>query len=48
MKFQDKEFILTDDFVMALEEFYQKKRYKIMLVVVDTCQAATLFEGVLK
>ena len=42
LKFQDSTEITSQDFSDAFEEMYQKKRYKSILFIGDTCQANTL------
>ena len=42
MKFQDYEEITAQDIAHGIHEMYLKKRFKNLLLVVDTCQASTL------
>ncbi|PNX62591.1 GPI-anchor transamidase-like protein, partial [Trifolium pratense] len=42
-KFQDKEDLYSDIFADAVNEMKEKKRFKELLIMVDTCHAATLF-----
>ena len=46
LKFQDSTEITSQDISNAFEEMYQKKRYKSILFVADTCQASTLGNAV--
>lgn len=43
LKFQDSEEIQSHDLADAIEQMREKKRFKELLVMVDTCQAATLY-----
>jgi GPI-anchor transamidase subunit K len=45
-KFQDFEEISSTLFAAAFDEMYLKKRFKNLLFIVDTCQAATLLSQV--
>ena len=38
--------ITSQDFSDAFEEMYQKKRYKSILFMIDTCQANTLGDAI--
>lgn len=42
LKFQDSEEIQSRDLADAFAQMHEKRRYKELLVMVDTCQAATL------
>ncbi|BFI08643.1 GPI-anchor transamidase subunit K [Marchantia polymorpha subsp. ruderalis] len=42
LKFQDAEDIQSNDLADAFAQMHEKKRYRELLVMVDTCQAATL------
>ncbi|CAK9862911.1 unnamed protein product [Sphagnum jensenii] len=42
LKFQDAEEIQSRDLADAFAQMHEKRRYKELLVMVDTCQAATL------
>ncbi|KAL3686991.1 hypothetical protein R1sor_013300 [Riccia sorocarpa] len=42
LKFQDAGDIQSNDLADAFAQMYEKKRYRELLVMVDTCQAATL------
>ncbi|XP_031473647.1 uncharacterized protein LOC116246090 [Nymphaea colorata] len=43
LKFQDSEEIQSHDLADAIEQMREKRRFKELLIMVDTCQAATLF-----
>ncbi|KAH7431192.1 hypothetical protein KP509_08G035700 [Ceratopteris richardii] len=43
LKFQDSEEIQSHDLADAIEQMREKKRFKELLIMVDTCQAATLY-----
>lgn len=43
LKFQDSEEIQSHDLADAIEQMREKRRYKELLIMVDTCQAATLY-----
>lgn len=43
LKFQDSEEIQSHDLADAIEQMKEKRRFKELLVMVDTCQAATLY-----
>jgi phosphatidylinositol glycan class K len=43
LKFQDAEEINSNDIADAIEQMATKRRYNEMLIMVDTCQAGTLF-----
>lgn len=43
LKFQDSEEIQSHDLADAIEQMREKRRFKELLVMVDTCQAATLY-----
>jgi GPI-anchor transamidase subunit K len=44
LKFQDSEEINAHDLADAFEQMFEKKRYREMLFMIDTCQAATMYE----
>ncbi|CAF3089142.1 unnamed protein product [Rotaria sp. Silwood2] len=44
LKFQDNEEISAIELADVIEQMWRKKRYHELFFVVDTCQAATLFE----
>lgn len=44
LKFQDKEELTTNELRLALLDMYLKGRYNDILLMVDTCQASTLYE----
>ncbi|KAJ7531718.1 hypothetical protein O6H91_14G055900 [Diphasiastrum complanatum] len=46
LKFQDNEEIQSHDLADAIEQMHEKKRYKELLIMVDTCQAATLYSQI--
>lgn len=43
LKFQDAEEIGAYDLADAFQQMYEKKRYKEMFVMIDTCQANTMY-----
>ncbi|KAJ7963858.1 GPI-anchor transamidase [Quillaja saponaria] len=43
LKFQDNEELQSHDLADALKQIKEKRRFKELLIMVDTCQAATLF-----
>ncbi|KAG9138446.1 hypothetical protein Leryth_012734 [Lithospermum erythrorhizon] len=43
LKFQDNEELQSHDLADAVKQMKEKKRFKELLIMVDTCQAATLF-----
>ncbi|XP_010259837.1 PREDICTED: GPI-anchor transamidase isoform X2 [Nelumbo nucifera] len=43
LKFQDSEELQSHDLADAVKQMKQKRRFKELLIMVDTCQAATLF-----
>jgi phosphatidylinositol glycan class K len=43
IKFQDAEEITSVELADAFEQMWRKKRYRQLLFVVDTCQAASLY-----
>ncbi|ONK66629.1 uncharacterized protein A4U43_C06F10340 [Asparagus officinalis] len=43
LKFQDKEELQSHDLADAVKQMKEKHRFKELLIMVDTCQAATLF-----
>lgn len=44
LKFQDSEEINAHDLADAFEQMYEKRRYRELLFIIDTCQAATMYE----
>lgn len=44
LKFQDAEEIGSYDLADAFEQMYEKKRYKEIFFMIDTCQANTMYE----
>ncbi|CAM9971042.1 unnamed protein product [Phaeothamnion confervicola] len=46
LKFQDAEEISSHDIAAALREMHLRGRYRELLLMVDTCQAGTLFNAV--
>ncbi|XP_065579133.1 putative GPI-anchor transamidase isoform X2 [Artemia franciscana] len=44
LKFQDAEEITNVDLADAFEQMWQKRRYNEILFIVDTCQAASMFQ----
>lgn len=44
LKFQDAEEITNVDLADAIEDMWEKNRYHEMLLIVDTCQAASMYE----
>jgi len=44
LKFQDSEEITNVDLADAIQQMWEKKRYHEMLFIVDTCQAASLYQ----
>ena len=45
LKFQDQEEVNSEDFAQAFEQMHAKRRYRSILFMVDTCQAATLADS---
>ncbi|KAK7320149.1 hypothetical protein RJT34_04883 [Clitoria ternatea] len=43
LKFQDKEELQSHDLADAVKQMKEKRRFKELLIMVDTCQASTLF-----
>ncbi|KAL3509046.1 hypothetical protein ACH5RR_028447 [Cinchona calisaya] len=43
LKFQDSEELQSHDLADAVKQMKEKRRFKELLIMVDTCQAATLF-----
>ncbi|GLJ44112.1 hypothetical protein SUGI_0919880 [Cryptomeria japonica] len=43
LKFQDSEEIQSHDLADAIEQMREKRRFKELMIMVDTCQAATLY-----
>lgn len=43
LKFQDAEEIASEDIADAFQQMYEKKRYKEIFFMVDTCQANTMY-----
>jgi GPI-anchor transamidase subunit K len=46
LKFQDAEEICSQDIADAFADMHLKKRYNELLLVVDTCQAGSLFNAI--
>ncbi|CAG9464432.1 unnamed protein product [Pedinophyceae sp. YPF-701] len=46
MKFHDKDMLLSEDLGLALDDMHAAGRYREMLLLVDTCEAATMLTGV--
>ncbi|TXG66007.1 hypothetical protein EZV62_007282 [Acer yangbiense] len=46
LKFQDSEELQSHDLADAVKQMKEKRRFKELLIMVDTCQAATLFSQV--
>uniref|UniRef100_A0A7C9D7P1 GPI-anchor transamidase n=1 Tax=Opuntia streptacantha TaxID=393608 RepID=A0A7C9D7P1_OPUST len=46
LKFQDSEELQSHDLADAVKQMKEKRRFKELLIMVDTCQAATLFNQV--
>ncbi|KAI8115423.1 putative GPI-anchor transamidase [Lucilia cuprina] len=44
LKFQDSEEITSQELADAVEQMWEKKRYNELFLMVDTCQAASLYE----
>lgn len=44
LKFQDSEEITNVDLADTIEQMWEKNRYHEMLLIVDTCQAASMYE----
>lgn len=44
LKFQDSEEITSQELADAIEQMWEKKRYNELFFMVDTCQAASLYE----
>nr|XP_009591680.1 putative GPI-anchor transamidase [Nicotiana tomentosiformis] len=47
LKFQDSEELQSHDLADAVKQMKEKHRFKELLIMVDTCQAATLFSQVM-
>ena len=45
-KFQDSEEINAEDLASAIEQMAERRRFHRMLVMIDTCQAASMFEKI--
>jgi len=43
MKFQDTAELMAQDVADAVAQMHQKGRYRELLLIVETCQAATLY-----
>eukprot|EP00878_Enallax_costatus_P031621 GHUV01034585.1.p1 GENE.GHUV01034585.1~~GHUV01034585.1.p1 ORF type:complete len:404 (+),score=96.46 GHUV01034585.1:190-1401(+) len=46
MKFQDTQELMAQDVADAIQQMYEKGRYRELLLVVETCQAATLYSKI--
>lgn len=44
LKFQDSEEITSQELADALEQMWQKRRYNEVFFMIDTCQAASMYE----
>lgn len=44
LKFQDSEEITSQELADAIEQMWQKQRYNEMFFMIDTCQAASMYE----
>jgi len=44
LKFQDSEEITNVELAAAFEQMWQKRRYRELLFIIDTCQAASMYE----
>lgn len=44
LKFQDSEEVTSQELADAVEQMWQKRRYNEIFFMIDTCQAASLFE----
>jgi phosphatidylinositol glycan class K len=42
LKFQDQEELSSQDLADAFQQMYEKKRYKNILFMIDTCQAHSM------
>lgn len=45
LKFQDAEEVNSEDLAQAFEQMHAKRRYRSILFMIDTCQAATLADN---
>jgi phosphatidylinositol glycan class K len=45
-KIQDTEVVHSEDFAKVFNEMHTKRLYKEILVILDTCEAMTLFDQV--
>lgn len=46
MKFQDTQELMAQDVADAIQQMHEKGRYRELLLVVETCQAATLYSRI--
>uniref|UniRef100_A0A5S6R2V4 GPI-anchor transamidase n=1 Tax=Trichuris muris TaxID=70415 RepID=A0A5S6R2V4_TRIMR len=46
LKFQDSEEVTSVDLADAIEQMWQKNRYNEFLLIVDTCQAASMYRDI--
>lgn len=46
MKFQDSEELMAADIADAVQQMAEKGRYNELLLIVETCQAATLYSRI--
>jgi len=46
LKFQEQEELTSDDLADAIEQMHLARRYNEILLIVDTCQAATLYRKI--
>lgn len=44
LKFQDSEEITSQELADAIEQMWQKQRYNELFFMIDTCQAASMYE----
>lgn len=44
LKFQDSEEITSQEMADAIEQMWQKQRYNEIFFMIDTCQAASMYE----
>jgi phosphatidylinositol glycan class K len=44
LKFQDSEEVTSQELADAIEQMWQKRRYNEIFFMIDTCQAASMFE----
>lgn len=44
LKFQDSEEVTSQELADAIEQMWQKQRYNELFFMIDTCQAASMYE----